>query len=117
MEEAGVAAVTGLRAEKLVFFSDAPVEDKEGELLPELTAQEAADLLTRGNRLTADTRLYMAHAVEAVRAGVQRAHVISRKLGGALLIALFTHEGSGTMVTADKGGKLRPAALDQPGGV
>jgi len=117
MEDAAVATATGLRAEKLVFFSDAPVEDKEGELLPELTAQEAAELLARGNRLTADTRLYLAHAVEAVRGGVQRAHVISRKLPGALLIELFTHEGSGTMITADKVVKLRPAAIDDAGGI
>ena len=71
MEDAAVATATALRAEKLVFFSDAPVEDKKGELLPELTAQEAAELLARGNRLTADTRLYLAHAIEAVRGGVQ----------------------------------------------
>jgi len=117
MEDAAVATAAALRAEKLIFFSDAPVEDKEGELLPELTAQEAAELLGRANRLTADTRLYLAHAVEAVRAGVQRAHVISRKLTGALLIELFTHEGSGTMITADKVVKLRPAAIDDAGGI
>ncbi len=117
MEDAAVSTATGLRAEKLVFFSDAPVEDKEGELLPELTAQEAAELLARSNRLTADTRLYLARAVEAVRGGVQRAHVISRKLPGALLIELFTHEGSGTMITADKVVKLRPAAIDDAGGI
>jgi amino-acid N-acetyltransferase len=106
-----------LHAEKLVFFSDAPVEDEKGELLPELTAQEAAELLARGNRLSADTRLYLAHAVEAVRGSVQRAHVITRKLPGALLIELFTHEGSGTMITADKVVKLRPAAIDDAGGI
>ena len=117
MEDAAVATAAALRAEKLIFFSDAPVEDKEGELLPELTAQEAAELLGRGNRLTADTRLYLAHAVEAVRGGVQRAHVISRKVPGALLIELFTHEGSGTMITADKVVKLRPAAIDDAGGI
>src|SRR6266581_1969171 len=100
MEDVAVATATGLRAEKLVFLSDAPIEDKGGELLPELTAQEAAELLARSNRLTADTRLYLAHAVEAVRGGVQRAHVISRKLGGALLIereiarfAVIEHDG------------------------
>jgi len=117
MEDVAVATAAALRAEKLIFFSDAPVEDKEGELLPELTAQEAAELLGRGNRLTADTRLYLAHAVEAVRGGVQRAHVISRKVPGALLIELFTHEGSGTMITADKVVKLRPAAIDDAGGI
>ncbi len=117
MEDAAVAVATALHAEKLVFFSDAPVEDKEGELLPELTAQEAAELLARSNRLTEDTRLYLAHAVEAVRAGVERAHVISRKVPGALLIELFTHEGSGTMITSDKVVKLRQAAIDDAGGI
>jgi amino-acid N-acetyltransferase len=117
MEDAAVAVATALHAEKLVFFSDAPVEDKEGELLPELTAQEAAELLARSNRLTEDTRLYLAHAVEAVRAGVERAHVISRKIPGALLIELFTHEGSGTMITSDKVVKLRAAAIDDAGGI
>ncbi len=117
MEDVAVAAATALRADKLVFFSDAPVQNPKEELLPELTAQEAAELLARANRLTTHTRLYLAHAVEAVRAGVQRAHVISRKLAGALLIELFTHEGSGTMITADKLVKLRPAVIDDAGGI
>ncbi len=117
MEDVAVAAATALRADKLVFFSDAPVQNPKEELLPELTAQEAAELLARANRLTTHTRLYLAHAVEAVRAGVQRAHVISRKLAGALLIELFTHEGSGTMITADKMVKLRPAVIDDAGGI
>jgi amino-acid N-acetyltransferase len=117
MEDVAVATASSLHAEKLVFLSDASVEDKEGELLPELTANEAAELLGRSNRLTDDTRLYLAHAVEAVRAGVQRAHVISRKVPGALLVELFTHDGSGTMITADKVVKLRPAAIDDVGGI
>ncbi|HYT16243.1 MAG TPA: amino-acid N-acetyltransferase [Burkholderiales bacterium] len=117
MEDVAVATATSLHAEKLVFFSDAPVENKEGQLLPELTAQESAELLARGNRLTADTQLYLAHAVEAVRGGVQRAHVIGRNVPGALLIELFTHEGSGTMITADKVVKLRPAKIDDVGGI
>src|SRR5258707_8329809 len=111
MEDVAVAAATALRADKLVFFSDAPVQNPKEELLPELTAQEAAELLARANRLTTHTRLYLAHAVEAVRAGVQRAHVISRKLRGALLIQLFTHEDSATMITAYNGVKFRSSAI------
>ncbi len=117
MEDVAVATATALRAEKLIFFSDAPVQDKEGELLPELTAEEAAGLLGRSNRLSDDTRLYLTHAVEAVRGGMQRAHLISRAVPGALLIELFTHEGSGTMVTADKVVKLRAAKIDDAGGI
>jgi len=117
MEDVAVATATALHAEKLVFFSDAPVVDKSGELLPELTGQEAAELLGRAANLTEDTRLYLAHAVEAVRGGVQRAHMISRAINGALLIELFTHEGSGTMITADKVVKLRAAGIDDVGGI
>ncbi len=93
------------------------MQDKEGELLPELTAEEATGLLASGNRLSDDTRLYLAHAVEAGRGGMQRAHLISRTVPGALLIELFTHEGSGTMITADKLVKLRPAKIDDAGGI
>src|SRR5881296_1546139 len=117
MEDVAVATATALHAEKLIFFSDSPVQDKEGELLQELTAEEAAGLLARSNRLSDDTRLYLAHAVEAVRGGMQRAHIISRTVPGALLIELFTHEGSGTMITADKVVRLRPAKIDDAGGV
>jgi amino-acid N-acetyltransferase len=117
MEDVAVATATALQAEKLIFFSDAPVQDREGELLQELTAEEAAGLLARGNRLSDDTKLYLAHAVEAVRGGMQRAHLISRMVPGALLIELFTHEGSGSMITADKLVKLRPAKIDDAGGI
>ncbi len=117
MEDVAVATATAIHAEKLIFFSDASVQDKEGELLPELTAEEAAGLLARSNRLSDDTRLYLAHAVEAVRGGMQRAHIISRTVPGALLSELFTHEGSGTMITADKVVKLRPAKIDDAGGI
>src|SRR2546427_3980574 len=117
MEDVAVATATALHAENLIFFSDSPVQDKEGELLQDLTAEEAAGLLARSNRLSDDTRLYLAHAVEAVRGGMQRAHIISRTVPGALLIELFTHEGSGTMITADKVVKLRPAKIDDAGGV
>jgi amino-acid N-acetyltransferase len=117
MEDVAVAAAKALRAEKLIFFSDAPVEDDSGEAVSELTAQEAAERLARENKMTDDTRLYLAHAVEAVRGGVGRAHLISRNVYGALLIELFTHEGSGTLITADKVVKLRPAAVDDIGGI
>src|SRR5260221_356453 len=117
MEDVAVATATTLQAEKLIFFSDAPVQDKEGELLQELTAEEAAGLIERSNRLSEDTLLYLAHAVEAVRGGMQRAHIISRTLPGALLIELFPHGGSGPMITADKVVKLRPAKIDDAGGI
>lgn len=117
MEDVAVAIAKALRAAKLVFLSDAPVEDARGRLMPELSAQEAEQLLAHGKNLTADTRLYLTHAVEAVRAGVSRAHVVSHKVDGALLLELFTRGGSGSMITADKLERLRPANIDDIGGI
>jgi len=117
MEDVAVAIAKALRATKLVFLSDAPVEDARSRLMPELSAKEAERLLEKGKNLTADTRLYLTHAVEAVRAGVERAHVVSHKVDGALLLELFTHGGSGSMITADKLERLRPASIDDIGGI
>jgi amino-acid N-acetyltransferase len=117
MEDVAVATAAALGAAKLVFFSDAALLDPDGTVLPELSANEAERLLARGQHLTADTRLYLAHAVEAVRAGVERSHVIARSVDGALLAELFTHEGSGSMITADKLERLRPATIDDVGGI
>ncbi|MBX6393545.1 MAG: amino-acid N-acetyltransferase, partial [Burkholderiales bacterium] len=117
MEDVAVATAAALKAHKLIFFADDMVRDAEGNPAPELTAAEAERLLQTSEKLTADARLYLAHAVEAVRAGVPRAHVINRNTDGALLIELFTHEGSGCMITADKLERIRPATIEDVGGV
>jgi amino-acid N-acetyltransferase len=117
MEDVAVATAKALRADKLIFLSDAPVQDKQRNTLPEVAAEDADKLLARGGHLTADTRLFLAHAVEAVRAGVPRAHMIDYKSDGSILIELFTHGGSGSMITADRLERLRPATIDDVGGV
>lgn len=116
-EDVAVATARALHAAKLIFFTDDMVHDAQGEPVPELSAHEAEALLDGKVELSTDTRLYLAHAVEAVRAGVPRAHVVTRRTDGALLIELFTHDGSGCMVTADKLERLRPATIDDVGGV
>ncbi len=117
MEDVALATASGLRAAKLVFLSDAAVTERGGALRPELTAQEAEKLLAEGRHLSRETRAALARAVAAVRAGVERAHVVPRAVDGALLIELFTHAGSGSMLTADKLERLREATIDDVGGI
>lgn len=117
MEDVAVATAKAMRADKLIFLSDAPVQDRTGKTLPEVPAEDADRLLARGKHLTADTRLFLAHAVEAVRAGVPRAHVVDYTTDGSILIELFTHDGSGSMITADKLERLRAATIDDVGGI
>src|SRR5205085_1595295 len=57
------------------------------------------------------------HAVRALASGVGRAHLVSRRVPGSLLLELFTQTGVGTMVTADTLEKLRPARIEDVGGM
>ena len=117
MEEVAAATAAALHAAKLVFLSGAAVVDAEGAARPELTANEAERLAAQGAHLGKETRSHLGRAVEAVRAGVERAHLVRRNVDGALLIELFTHEGSGSMITADKLERLRRATIDDVGGI
>jgi amino-acid N-acetyltransferase len=87
-----------------------------GQILSELTAREAEALLKK-DALAAPTRRALAHAVGAVRAGVARAHLVSRRAEGATLLELFTHSGVGTMITADPVERLRQAKIEDVGGI
>jgi acetylglutamate kinase len=49
--------------------------------------------------------------VAAMRAGVPQAHILDGRVPHALLLEIFTDEGSGTMVLPDP-----PAALDDDEG-
>ena len=117
MEDVALATASAMRAAKLVFLSDAAVTGRDGVLRPELTARGAEKLLADGRHLSRETRAALARAVAAVRSGVERAHVVPRNADGALLIELFTHAGSGSMLTADSLERLREATIDDVGGI
>jgi amino-acid N-acetyltransferase len=105
-----------LKADKLLLVVDQLPAGRRGQVLSELTAREAESLL-RKNGLAAPTRRAIVHALGAVRAGVGRAHLVARRAEGATLLELFTHTGVGTMITADPVEKLRPARIEDVGGI
>ena len=49
--------------------------------------------------------------------GVRRAHFVDRDREGALLLELFSHEGVGSMLTQDPLETLRPARIEDVGGI
>jgi amino-acid N-acetyltransferase len=60
---------------------------------------------------------HLNHALRACRAGVRRAHLLSRTLDGALLLELFTRDGVGSLITAGTYEEIRPATIDDVGGI
>ena len=119
LEDVAMSAAVALGAEKLIFLMDTPgvVTGKRAELKHELTCSQAEKLLARPGALAGDVTMYLPRAVSACRAGVKRAHLLSRHADGALLLELFTRRGVGTMLTQDPLEKLRPARIEDIGGV
>jgi acetylglutamate kinase len=103
----------GLEAGKLVYVNDVPgVIGPGGELLSELSAHEALDLLTREGVVEGGMIPKLESAVRALKAGVSRVHLLDGRVDHAVVLELFTPEGIGTMVTPDPGAQPGPA----PGG-
>ena len=116
LEEVATAAAISLGADKLVFLLDrGDCTDAKGKLLTQLTAAAAQRLLK--GLPDGDFKLYLPHAIRACRNGVRRSHFLPRMHDGALLVELFTHEGAGTMVSREAVENVRPAKIEDVGGI
>jgi amino-acid N-acetyltransferase len=119
-EDVAENVAVALRADKLLMYTDKLPVDRRGEVLSELTEQQGRDILSsvgKNDGLTQQTVRALEHAVRAVDAGVGRAHIITRRVAGSLLLELFTHAGVGTMITADAVERLRPAKIEDVRGM
>ena len=118
VEEVATQVAVRLEAAKLIFLMDTDgVRNGRRQLVADLSTTDAEAMLARGAKLAADVRLYLPAAVRACNNGVKRAHLISRRLDGALLLELFTRDGVGTMVAATALAHIRNATIDDVGGI
>jgi acetylglutamate kinase len=91
-----------LGAEKLVFINDVPgLIGPTGDLLSELSAQQCLDLLAEGGVVEGGMIPKLESAVDALRAGVTRVHLVDGRVEHSLVLELFTPEGVGTMIAPD----------------
>ncbi|MBV2234806.1 MAG: amino-acid N-acetyltransferase [Sterolibacterium sp.] len=116
MEEVAETVAVALQAEKLIFLADAPgLVDRKAQLLDAITVDEAAQLLSRRVRQSAEVARVLPAAVRACRAGVGRVHFLDRNADGAMLMEFFTHAGVGTVMTRAPLVRLREATADDVG--
>ena len=91
-----------LGAQKLVYLNDVPgLIGPAGELLSELSTSQAEELLTRDGVIEGGMIPKIESAVRAVRAGVERVHLVDGRVEHAVVLELFTPEGIGTMLVPD----------------
>jgi amino-acid N-acetyltransferase len=124
LEDVAVSTAIALDADKLIFLMDSQgVHNLRGELLREMTAEKAKNLLrnVQNNEtpinVSEDVNYYLPAAIRACEQGVARTHMISRHIDGAIIQELFTHDGIGTMVTELPLETMRQADIDDVGGI
>ncbi len=112
-EEVAEALAVSLGADKLIFLTD-PVDN-----LPNVMAlNEVRHLLDDAvTPLSDEFRHHLESALRACSRGVDRVHLVDRDDDGALLVELFTRDGSGTLISSEPFETIRAASLNDIGGI
>ena len=100
-DEAAGAVARFIKARKLVFLSDVPGllehTDDPASLFSSVRVDEVDDLIKRGV-ITGGMLPKIKGAVETLKAGVQKTHIIDSSMPHSLLLELFTDRGVGTEI-------------------
>ena len=88
-----------LQAEKLMLLTNtAGLLDKKGNLLTGLSTKQVDDLIADGT-IYGGMLPKISCALDAVKGGVKRAHIIDGRVNHATLLEVFTDQGVGTLIT------------------
>lgn len=88
-----------MRAEKLMLLTNvAGLLDRSGKVLTGLSTAEVDELIRDGT-ISGGMLPKIACALDAVKGGVNSAHIIDGRVPHAVLLETFTDEGMGTLIT------------------
>ncbi len=117
-EQVATSVAIALKAEKLILLTEQSFQNPETKQpVRQITSEEATKFL-QNHPDTPDTlALPLKAAIQSCRSGVNRAHLIDRTIDGSLLLELFSHDGIGTLISSTPFEALRPATLNDIGGI
>lgn len=102
-DEAAAAIAGALKASKLIFLSDVPgiMRDREDadSLIPSVHGDQVETLIKQ-KVIEGGMIPKVRGAMEALRRGVRKTHMIDGRLAHGLLLEIFTNEGVGTEIVA-----------------
>jgi len=91
-----------LKAEKLILLTNTQgLLDKDGKLLTGLNAAQVDDLIADGT-IQGGMLPKIGAALDAVKSGVNTAHIIDGRVQHAVLLEIFTDEGVGTLIKSKR---------------
>jgi amino-acid N-acetyltransferase len=114
-QEVAAKTAIAINAEKLILVTDVKGILQDKNLIRSLSVPEAKSLQETSTD-SAQNKL-LGTACFACIEGVNRVHLVSCAEDGALLTELFTRDGSGTLVMQDHSEVIRPAVIDDVGGI
>ncbi len=116
VEDVATKTATALQADKLIILgSEAGITDSEGQLIRQAPLSAVADLIENASSQEQFNQLRAAS--DACANGVARCQVLSYRDDCALLEELFTHTGSGTLISHDGFEVMRIADIEDVGGI
>ena len=115
--ELAATVAAEINAAKLIVLTERDgIVGADGELARQLTLHEAHQLrAAKASELLDGEPLDT--GIAACELGVERVHIVSRLVDGALLRELFTRDGIGTMLSSAPFDQLREARPDDIGGI
>lgn len=117
-EKVATSVAIALQAEKLVFLAEQSVINPDSDqAIKQITANEAEQFLLSHPNMSDLLVLPLKAAIQSCQAGVGRVHLIDRHIDGALLLELFSHDGIGALISSTPFEVLRPATLNDLGGI
>ncbi|MEO1889192.1 MAG: amino-acid N-acetyltransferase [Cycloclasticus sp.] len=117
-EEIATAIATDINADKLILMTECnELLSQDKQLIRQLTTEQAQVLLDKTNHQYNDASLHLQEAIRASKLGVERIHLIDRRINGGLQLELFTREGAGTLISTRPFEDARPATIDDIHGI
>lgn len=109
-------AAIALKADKLIAFSNNDgVVNEKGSLLRNLELDELYGMIQRP--FYATQKQVLQSIISTLESGISRCHCVSYRKDGALLQELFTRDGSGSLISQRSYEQLRPANIEDVGGI
>lgn len=115
-EDVALQTAIQLKADKLILLGEKSGIE-QGGLIREMTDKQAKDLFNSLHDNERESKRFLKSAIYACEHGVPRTHILSYAKTGALLGELFTHDGSGTLISKCAYDEIRPASIDDIGGL
>jgi len=115
--DVAVEIAIGLKADKSIFLVPGEgLKDKNGEFIHQLTQKEGERIVTEPDHDSSAHQQLVA-GLKASNEGVERIHFVNQEIDGCLLLELFSRDGIGTLLSAEPFDHIRPATIDDIGGI